>query len=131
MFYWIDTTADVAYVAVRGALPHFPTLLALFDRVFADPQWRPDVPIVEDVRELTIRPPATCLSEWRDYVRERRPIVGGCRWAIIAPDTDARLRAILRAAARDAAANGVTMEVFGNMIDAHVWLARRGFACHA
>jgi|GEM_PF-5063478 len=126
MFYWIDTTADVAYVAVRGALPDFSSLLAIFDRLLADARWHPDMPIVEDVREITVHPPRTCIEDWRTYLRERRTLLSGVRWAIVAPDADERLRSILSAAAVDAAAHHVAMQIFSSTIDAHAWLARRG-----
>ena len=124
MLYWIDTAVGVAYVRVFGALSHFPDLLSVFDNIFSDPRWRPDMPIVEDVREMTVRPPLTCLDEWRVYVRKRRQTVSGVRWAIVAPDTDTALRTMLDRAVADAAACGVKMRIFSRMLDAHMWLGR-------
>jgi hypothetical protein len=124
MIYWIDTAVGVAYVRVLGALSHFPELLTVFDRIFADPRWRPDMPIVEDVREMTERPPLTCVEEWRAYLRERGPRIAGVRWAIVAPATDEALRAVLDQAAADAAVGGVTIQVFSRMLEAHDWLGR-------
>ena len=53
MFYWIDSTARLAYINLRGPLTDFGRLLQLFDSLFANPQWQPDMAIVEDLRELT------------------------------------------------------------------------------
>jgi hypothetical protein len=124
MIYWIDTSVNVAYVRVLGALSHFPDLLDVFDKIFSDPRWSPEIAIVEDVREMTERPPLTCLDEWRAYVRQRRPTVDGVRWAIVAPETDPELRGMLEQAAADGAACGLTIQIFSRMFDAHTWLAR-------
>lgn len=126
MFYWIDSTAHVAYIAVRGALTEFREVLAVFDKLFADPRWKPDMPIVSDVRELTAHPSASSIVDhWRAYVRQHHPLVSGGHWAIVARDGDTHLREALSAAAVDAASSQVTMQIFSSMTDAHVWLARR------
>jgi hypothetical protein len=96
----------------------------VFDNIFSDPRWRPDMPIVEDVREMTVPPPLTCVDEWRAYVRDRQPTLAGVRWAIVAPASDPTLRAVLDQAAADAATGGVTMQVFSHMLEAHSWLQR-------
>jgi hypothetical protein len=125
MFYWIDSTARLAYINVRGPLPHFERLLQLFDSLFADPRWQPDMAIIEDMRELTEEPPSTCIADWRTYLQERRFVLPR-RWAsVLPPAASPRLRAILAAAAADAACCNLPMQLFTRMSDAHVWLARR------
>jgi hypothetical protein len=126
MFYWIDSTAKLAYINVRGPLPDFERLLQLFDSLFADPQWQADMAIVEDVRELTEQPPSTCIAEWRTYLQERRFMLPRCRWALVLPPAASpRLCAILAAAAADAACCNLSMKLFTSMTDAHLWLAPR------
>ena len=125
MFYWIDSTARLAYINLRGPLTDFGRLLQLFDSLFANPQWQPDMAIVEDLRELTEQPPSTCIAEWRRYLQERRFVLPR-QWALVLrPVASPRLRAIMAAAAADAAGCNLSMQLFTSMCDAHAWLARR------
>jgi hypothetical protein len=81
--------------------------------------------IVEDLRELTEQPPSTCIAELRRYLQERRFVLPR-QWALVLPPVASpRLRAIMAAAAADAACCHLSMQLFTNMRDAHVWLARR------
>ena len=118
MFYWIDSTAQLAYINPRGSLTHFGHSL------FADPQWQRGMAVVEDLRELTEQPPSTCIAEWRTYVQEHRSMLPR-KWALILRrPASPRLCAILTAAVAGAACCDVSMQLFTSMCDAHVWLAR-------
>ena len=128
---WIDRTAGVAYVSLRNRLWAFHEFLNAVEQLIAHPDWRPGMPVVEDIRELTCPIPPNCVEEWRAYVAERGPMLDGCRWAVVRRDTDSPMVSVLEAAARDAAPHGVLLEQFSNMVDAHLWVGSATVRCTA
>jgi hypothetical protein len=117
---WIDRTAGVAYVTVRQPLIAFREFLDAIDALIAHPDWHPGMPVIEDLREASITPPANCQTEWRAYVAARGPLLGGCRWAVVTEARHAPLTPVLETAAADAA-GAVSLQRFSNMVDAHEW----------
>ena len=118
---WIDRTAGIAYVTVRQPLRAFREFLDAIDALIAHPEWRPGMPVIEDLREASSTPPPNCETEWRAYVAARGPLLRGCRWAVVTEATHAPLTPVLETAAADAA-GALTLQRFSNMVDAHLWV---------
>jgi hypothetical protein len=121
--HWIDAIAGVAYVCVRDRLPRFDEFLNAIESLIRHPQWRPGMPIVEDLREWRGQPPANCLEDWRTYVADRRRFLEGCRWAVVRRAEDRMLADILDAAGSQVP-GGVLLRQFDDMTHAHVWAQR-------
>jgi hypothetical protein len=120
--HWIDAVAGVAYVCVRDRLPRFDEFLNAIESLIRHPQWRPGMPIVEDLREWRGQPPDTCLEDWRTYVADRHRFLEGCRWAVVRRADDRKLD-ILDAAGSEVR-SGVLLRQFDDMTHAHVWAQR-------
>jgi hypothetical protein len=95
--------------------------LDAIDALIAHPDWRPGMPVIEDLREASSTPPANCETEWRAYVAARGPLLGGCRWAVVMEARHAPLTPVLETAAGDAT-GALTLQRFSNMVDAHDWV---------
>jgi hypothetical protein len=120
--HWIDAVAGVAYVCVRDRLPRFDEFLNAIESLIRHPQWRPGMPIVEDLREWRGQPPDYCLEDWRTYVADRHRFLEGCRWAVVRRADDRKLD-ILDAAGSEVR-SGVLLRQFDDMTHAHVWVQR-------
>jgi len=121
--HWIDAVAGVAYVCVRDRLQQFDEFLNAIESLIRHPQWRPGMPIVEDLREWRGQPPDNCVEDWRTYVEGRRRYLEGCRWAVVRRADDRRLVDILDAAGSEVP-SGVLLRQFEDMTHAHVWAQR-------
>jgi hypothetical protein len=121
--HWIDAVAGVAYVCVRDRLPRFGEFLNAIESLIRHPQWRPGMPIVEDLREWRGQPPDNCLEDWRTYVADRHRFLEGCRWAVVRRADDRKLADILDAAGSEVP-SGVLLRQFDDMTHAHVWAQR-------
>jgi hypothetical protein len=122
--HWIDAVAGVAYVCVRDRLPRFDEFLNAIDSLIRHPQWRPGMPIVEDLREWRGQPPDNCVEDWRMYIAGRRRFLEGCRWAVVRRVDDRTLADVLHAAGSETHRNGVLLRQFDDMARAHVWAER-------
>ena len=120
---WIDASAGLAYISVGAQLNAFDEFLSAIEKLIANPEWRPGMPVVEDIRQCLWIPPATAVEEWRSYVAKHQALLEGCRWAVVTR-SESSVVSILDAAAHDAAPNGVVLRQFTNMVDAHLWVKR-------
>jgi hypothetical protein len=118
---WIDHMAGVAYICVRPNLRAFRDVLDAVETLIRHPDWRPGMPIIEDLRELTCATALSTGEEWRAYVEEHRANLRGCRWAVVRRADDSAVASMLETVARDAARYGVLLEQFSRMLDAHIW----------
>lgn len=121
--HWIDAVAGVAYVCVRDRLPRFDEFLNAIESLIRHPQWRPGMPIVEDLREWRGQPTDNRLEDWRTYVADRHRFLEGCRWAVVRRADDRMLAEILDAAGSEVP-SGVLLRQFDDMTHAHVWAQR-------
>jgi hypothetical protein len=119
---WIDTRLGFAYICVPVHLAAFADFLDGVDRLLADVNWRPGMPVVEDLRECEWVPPASAAQEWQVYLGDRRRLLNGCRWAVVSPHYAAIAVSLLDAAAAEADRYGIVLQRFTRMSDAHLWL---------
>jgi excisionase family DNA binding protein len=120
--WWIDIQADVAYISVRNLINTFDEFLDGVDGLISQPQWRPGIPVIQDLRECCWVPPVSSIAEWRAYVAGRQSRLEGCRWAVVSRHEHASVVSLLDAVAQDAVPNGVLLRHFTNMVDAHLWV---------
>ena len=118
---WVDFSAGLAYIAVAGRLTVFREFLDAIERLLSHPDWRPGMPVVEDLRGCEWVPPPAAIDEWKNYVDDRQPQLQGSRWAVVTRGDNVEVGFNLDAAAEDAAPSGVTLKQFTNMIEAHLW----------
>jgi hypothetical protein len=119
---WIDTVAGVAYISIGSRLESFREFLDAIDKLISHPDWRPGMPVLEDLRRCHWIPPKSAIDEWRAYVAQNRSWLEGCRWAVVRRGLVPAVVAVLDAAAKDAASSGVVLKHFTDMIEAHLWL---------
>jgi hypothetical protein len=119
---WIDRVAGVAYISVGIRLESFREFLDAIDKLISHPDWRPGMPVLEDLRRCHWIPPKSAIDEWRAYVAQNRSWLEGCRWAVVRRGLVPAVVAVLDAAAKDAASSGVVLKHFTDMIEAHLWL---------
>lgn len=120
---WIDRTADLAYISVGVQIKAFDEFLDAIEMLISHPNWRPGMPVVEDLRQCHWVPPVSAIEEWRAYIVEHETRLGGSRWAVVTrEDSPPIVTAILDAASQDAAPVGVKLKQFTDMVDAHLWV---------
>ena len=119
---WIDRTAGLAYIIVRGQLGTFQDFLGAVDRLTTHPDWHPGMPVIEDLRQCPWVPPESSIEEWRAFVTSRERLLHGCRWAVVRHNNRSPVVNLLYAAAEASARSGVTLQQFTNMLDAHLWV---------
>lgn len=117
---WVDFSAGFAYIAIVGRLTAFREFLDAIERLVSHPDWRPGMPVVEDLRGCEWVPPPAAIDEWKNYVDDRQPQLQGSRWAVVTRGDNTDIGFILEAGA-EGAASGVTRKQFTSMIDAHLW----------
>ena len=119
---WIDQTVGVAYISVGDHLEAFDEFLDAIDDLISRPEWRPGMPVVEDLRQCRWIPPPPAIRAWQVYVADRQERLGGCRWAVVSRGDNPVVASILDSAAEYAAPVGITLKHFTNMLKAHIWV---------
>jgi hypothetical protein len=123
-FQWIDAVAGVAYIRVEGPVLPMQQFLEMMDGLLVNPRWRHGMPVIQDIRGLTSTPPASCVDEWDDYVRLRRPLLEGCRIAVVARGDDPGLETVVTGCRQAASPAWVSVAMFRDMSAAHLWALR-------
>jgi hypothetical protein len=119
---WIDGVAGIAYISVCGREMAEGFLRAI-ESLLTHAAWRPDTPILEDLRELQGDLPPQCLDTSLSYLMARTRLSGRCRWAVVHRGDNPVLISLLDAAVQRAEASGVALRSFVRMSDAHAWLS--------
>ena len=125
---WIDVCAGLAYISVGVQLETFQEFLDAIEKLISRQQWRPRMPVVEDLRECRWIPPASAIADWRAYVADHHRLLRGCRWAAVTREESLSVRRLLDAAAKEVVPYGVLLKQFTNIVDAHLWAKVRTLA---
>ena len=74
---WIDASAGLAYISVGAQLNAFDEFLSAIEKLIANPEWRPGMPVVEDIRQCLWIPPATAVEDMAKLRRQTSGVAGG------------------------------------------------------
>ncbi len=117
--YVIDPDRNLVSIEARGKITH-EEALATFDEVVAHPEYRPDMGVLSDHRELETVMSVEFVKAFLRRVQRREDVFRGARWAFVERGLVrygmARMTSILSDAL------GVELRAFRSMSEARRWL---------